>query len=199
MLDLVHPALYCLELGASRVVPPAEQRAPSGPLPADPWETFASAGSISGTKQPPPPPNIYSSFAPSRGSERGLAWLPSEFCLSAGGSECAVHSYINNLHPRQHPQLYAAIVFNKIPKGGEPGTKGEWDYTIRLNYTLFAMHGPHLDTASTTAKPITPGWLCVLPSLPLATSSLSLPFGRIPVWLVLRCARVICTGMARYR
>jgi len=98
-----------------------------------------------------------------------------------------------------NPQLYAAIVFNKIPKGGEPGAKGEWDYTIRLNYTLFAMHGAHLDTASTTAKPITPGWLYVLPSLPLATSSLPLPFGRIPVWLVLRCARVICTGMARYR
>ncbi len=61
-----------------------------------------------------------------------------------------------------NPQLYAAIVFSKLPKGGAPGAKGEWEYTIRLNYTLFAMHGPHLDTESTTAKPITPGWLYVL-------------------------------------
>ena len=69
-----------------------------------------------------------------------------------------------------NPQLYAAIVFSKIPGGGAPGAKGEWDYTIRLNYTAFAPHGPHLDTESTTAKPITPGWLCVNPPHPYVAS-----------------------------
>ena len=90
-----------------------------------------------------------------------------------------------------NPQLYAAIVFNKIPKGGAPGAKGDWEYTIRLNYTQFAMHGPHLDTESTTAKPITPGWLCVACSNPTPLA-LRIHTDVAKFWL-----RRGCAGMAR--
>lgn len=125
VLDLVHPSLHCYKCGVTHVVAEADRRPPSGAsTPVDPWERFASlgkpkranirrksvskwefqqAGRFSHFKgEENPPPDTY------RRSEEGLAWLPAEFVLQEDGS-CNIASYINGLHPAQHPQLYSAI------------------------------------------------------------------------------------------
>ena len=58
----------------------------------------------------------------------------------------------------ENPQLYAAIVFHKLPPSGKSRARGAWDYSIRLNYTLFDPYGLHVDVASTNVQPITPAW-----------------------------------------
>ena len=174
VLDLVHPALYCLERGASRIVSSAEKRPPpTGPqLPEDPWEIFAPstrpwqayesldtkytlatskttqkvmtidelrvayeaaaatgesyvcpqdgvstkwtkisdvAGLQHWLERPAPSKLAFSKPAAFQYSRSGLMWLPAEFELSADGSTCAIHSVINNLHPRIHRRIYSTI------------------------------------------------------------------------------------------
>ena len=57
---------------------------------------------------------VYQS-SPSRFQNAGLVWLPSEFSISSSG-QVTIESYINNLHPRRHPQLYTLVakVFSRL-------------------------------------------------------------------------------------
>ena len=127
VLDLVHPSLFCYERGRSNVVAPAEQRPVPPSLPDGPWTGFASMGcpQLQRAGRLHGPPASADSFTASyyreardshwrearnyQLSAKGLAWLPAEFELSHDGESCSILSYINGLHPQQHPRLYAAI------------------------------------------------------------------------------------------
>ncbi|KAK2030999.1 hypothetical protein LX32DRAFT_614454 [Colletotrichum zoysiae] len=99
VLDLVHPSLYPLVYGVSRIVP-------------DKRISLQDSIKVCGTGQTIP------AHAPEIGYERrykrnqGLfsykfQWLPCEIDIQDG--KPAITSYINNLHPKHHAGLYATI------------------------------------------------------------------------------------------
>ncbi|KAJ3367873.1 hypothetical protein GGF31_007034 [Allomyces arbusculus] len=88
VLDLVHPSLYPLVYGRSRVL--------DAPMPSvDDWYKFMSGG------EPVTAPRT--TFM----SER-FQWLPSDFEVGEDG-KVVIRSYINNLHPETHMPLYATL------------------------------------------------------------------------------------------
>jgi len=101
MVDLVHPSLYCYEYGVSPLIGSASTTE------APPWDTFIGLDKPVEAK-----PKHKKGLA----SEEGLQWLPAEFYATE--NECKIRSYINNLHPKQYPQLYkdlAKLFFASIP------------------------------------------------------------------------------------
>ncbi|KAI0116506.1 hypothetical protein GGR51DRAFT_546020 [Nemania sp. FL0031] len=94
VLDLVHPSLFPMVYGTSRVLP-------YGKVPINGCAKFSGNGE---TDNPP------------RSSERGTEprligstqWLPSDIAwVQSGGMR--ITSYINNLHPEDHPDLYGVL------------------------------------------------------------------------------------------
>jgi len=113
VIDLVHPGLYAYEQSVSAVMPQAGAEMFSGPV----WEQVIGTSDVAfePSKQPSvkaPPTNHWGrsrTLQNSRPSPGGLLWLPSEFMMSEGGTECSINSYINNLHPKQHASLYKGV------------------------------------------------------------------------------------------
>ena len=85
------------------------------------------------------------------GPDKGKVWTTDEMDEYLESDQYATNA--------AHPQFYAAVVFHKIPGGGVNGSAGDWDYSIRLNHTMFGRFGAHEDTVSVTGQPITPGFL----------------------------------------
>ena len=122
VLDLVHPSLYCYEHG---VTPVLNGDLKSSPLPLSSkssssrpseWEAFLSNTKCRPTtaaraRTPAGHPIRTTAGHPNYGwaSDKGLAWLPAEFALSADGTACKIQSYINNLDPAAHSGLYEVI------------------------------------------------------------------------------------------
>ena len=95
--DLVHPSLYCYRRGVSAQL-------------THPWPREKGLeGSIGGGA---PADDTATAMVAIQGgncrSALGLAWLPADFAVAEDGT-VTVDSYINNLHPREHPKLYTAI------------------------------------------------------------------------------------------
>ncbi|KAF9877390.1 hypothetical protein CkaCkLH20_05090 [Colletotrichum karsti] len=90
VLDLVHPSLWPLAYGVSRVLP--DKRIPLA-------DTLKFCGSGEVVAEPEPFSVLWSNK---------FQWLPCEVELSADGKP-RIASYINNLHPEKHPDLYAVI------------------------------------------------------------------------------------------
>ncbi|KAJ3523414.1 hypothetical protein NMY22_g11454 [Coprinellus aureogranulatus] len=105
VLDLVHPSLYPLVYGSSKILPigapsttleDCVQRCgegqvlekPAAPLPHAPSMSARDNGKL----------KMYSS---------AFQWLPCEVDIS--GEKPRILTYINNLHPRHHPELYSII------------------------------------------------------------------------------------------
>ncbi|KAJ3086167.1 hypothetical protein HK102_013454 [Quaeritorhiza haematococci] len=89
VLDLVHPSLFCYVYGETRETDE----------PAIPCLQYANKGKIKRV-----PKNL-------RGTQHKSAqyvWLPSEFHVDANGN-VQINSYINNLHPIWHRELYHLI------------------------------------------------------------------------------------------
>eukprot|EP00658_Telonema_sp_P-2_P007808 TRINITY_DN12905_c0_g1_i1.p1 TRINITY_DN12905_c0_g1~~TRINITY_DN12905_c0_g1_i1.p1 ORF type:complete len:341 (+),score=83.66 TRINITY_DN12905_c0_g1_i1:356-1378(+) len=90
VLDLVHPSMFCYVEGQTRVLP-KEGLA---------WDAWIGAGEpalvMGGEKHDP--------FASGK-----YAWLPSDVSVSHDHQSASFDSYINNLHPKQHADLYRAI------------------------------------------------------------------------------------------
>jgi len=98
VLDLVHPSLFCLVYGVTRVVPESDIGKP--PL------------SLMGSGQIIQPPVAAAPIKKGRmprnlnedpsgrdfGVSKKFQWLPSEFSVSPSG-QVSIDSYINNLHP----------------------------------------------------------------------------------------------------
>ncbi|MES1916117.1 MAG: hypothetical protein MHM6MM_007966 [Cercozoa sp. M6MM] len=96
VLDLVHPSLYPLIYGVSRVT--------ETPI-AKPWVQSIGDGKVLAKKDPKKVKPW--EFAPDRFASKDYQWLPAEFQVAEDGS-VSVESYINNLHPR-HTEGYDAI------------------------------------------------------------------------------------------
>ena len=98
--DLVHPSLYCYRRGrtAHRLKWLRREGEPLSTLTRHIGGGLRRLGSSSS-----------SSFHSSEDcSKAGLVWLPSEFAVGQD-RRVTIQSYINNLDPKQSPQLYTAI------------------------------------------------------------------------------------------
>ncbi|KNE63287.1 hypothetical protein AMAG_08428 [Allomyces macrogynus ATCC 38327] len=93
VLDLVHPSLYPLVYGRTRVL---DQPTTS----VDDWCKYISGGTPT---QPPTGAPDQSRFL-----SQQFQWLPSEFAVDKDG-KVAITSYVNNLHPERHAALYPTL------------------------------------------------------------------------------------------
>lgn len=110
VLDLVHPSLFPLVYGQSRILSDSLvglddciQRTGQGEtIPVPP-------GNESYLHGPPKSPGYYYDRSFSKPFSLRFQWLPCDVDIS-GGEDCVkITSYINNLHPNKHKDLYAAI------------------------------------------------------------------------------------------
>lgn len=101
VLDLVHPSLFPLVYNESKVV--------DEPLTLDTCLRAMGSGHTI-----PPPPGSDFGIREDITSER-FQWLPTEFAIDADTGALKAKSYINNLHPERHQELYAVVeeVFSK--------------------------------------------------------------------------------------
>ncbi|TYZ64793.1 hypothetical protein PybrP1_011831, partial [[Pythium] brassicae (nom. inval.)] len=101
VLDLVHPSLYCCVLGVTKqVVPPVDPERCSDA--AEHMRKIAGGGSALVTSPFQGRPDSSSR------NKSGFQWIPSEFRVADDGS-VRILSYINNVHPERHRELYGAI------------------------------------------------------------------------------------------
>ncbi len=109
VLDLVHPSLYCYVAGVTKVT---EEEA----RPAVKFMGSGEARNNSSKK------NKKKKGGQSYTVSKKFQWLPSEFAVDEDG-HVTINSYINNLHPVWHKELYPVIariferfvpLFNKV-------------------------------------------------------------------------------------
>lgn len=113
VLDLVHPSLFPLVSGVSRVVSEEQQD--------EDWRSLIGKGETITGKLP----DYGSSGGYYSGDEfasKKFQWLPSDVLVDPNGT-AVFDSYINNLHPDHHPELYEILekilscfipIFNKV-------------------------------------------------------------------------------------
>ncbi|KAH6600329.1 hypothetical protein BASA61_002332 [Batrachochytrium salamandrivorans] len=96
VLDLIHPSLFCLVYGLTCIPSfSLRKQAFSGIS----WESLQHNQSVAGI------PTFDRSL---EFSSRRFQWLPSEFYVENDG-HVSINSYINNLNPVWHPDLYKTI------------------------------------------------------------------------------------------
>ncbi|KAF9419124.1 hypothetical protein BGZ76_004292 [Entomortierella beljakovae] len=91
VLDLVHPSLYPVVVGLTRVT--KEEAIP-------PLEFIGLGDIVKETKDPNSHDSIYSS--------RRFQWLPTDVIITEDG-KASFKSYINNLHPEEHKDMYPVL------------------------------------------------------------------------------------------
>jgi len=121
VLDMVHPSLYPLVVGATRVTQhpfalvDALDMFGAGdvcttavlqPNPAAVSSSSSSSSSTASVSTVTPPPHL--PFLPYTTSERYL-WLPTDAHVDAQTNRVTFGSYINNLHPTRHAALYPVL------------------------------------------------------------------------------------------
>ena len=89
MLDIVHPHLYPYVKDLTRII--SDETLP--------WSQFIGGGEVSAFK---------STLKRGKMSSETYQWLPSEVQVDNHG-KCTFLSYINNLHPRKHNELYRVL------------------------------------------------------------------------------------------
>ncbi|KAH6590646.1 hypothetical protein BASA50_009237 [Batrachochytrium salamandrivorans] len=150
VLDLVHPSLFCLVYGLTCIPSPSlRKQAFSGIS----WESLQHNQSVAGI-----PMSDCSSKFPSR----RFQWLPSEFYVEKDG-HVSINSYINNLNPVWHPDLYKTIAsvfecFVPMLENLTGTMKCKSEY-IRINdpskgYSYHNDYGSYDDLSVTTARPV---------------------------------------------
>ncbi|GLE06011.1 hypothetical protein PINS_up015222 [Pythium insidiosum] len=92
LLDLVHPSLFCSVLGETRRLPQNQPLFQDNASAAESMYRSLFMGST-------PVVNL---------SSRRYQWIPTDFRVDADG-RVKISSYINNLHPVHHRELYDAI------------------------------------------------------------------------------------------
>ncbi|UNI18003.1 hypothetical protein JDV02_004304 [Purpureocillium takamizusanense] len=105
VLDLVHPSLWPLVYGRTRVLPDSR-------VPLSDCLAYSGLGDVI-----PPPDSLHAGRITSHWGSRDEAvtaystrfqWLPCDVSLDAQGN-ATIDSYINNLHPVEHASLYPVI------------------------------------------------------------------------------------------
>ncbi|KAJ3181491.1 hypothetical protein HDU87_001101 [Geranomyces variabilis] len=120
VLDLVHPSLYCLRDGTTKVL-----RTETIDSPADALR-FINAGEVLSVKTRTPLVNQYQSELGThrrlRDPEDKFQWLPTDVNMTYSGIEnrvrCEFQSYINNVHPGKQQVAYdvlAGILAQFVP------------------------------------------------------------------------------------
>jgi len=140
VLDLVHPSLFPLVYGRSRALP-------SGRMGLKGCEEFIGKGEI--VKKPEESEGLTNDpyrmgwMWGNRGANkfwsRDFQWLPCEVAFLKD-NEIEISTYINNLHPAQHPHLYCVIeriMAKSIPL---------WDEVLS---SVKALSNPRIDMEST--------------------------------------------------
>ncbi|KAF8061710.1 hypothetical protein FPV67DRAFT_1609365 [Lyophyllum atratum] len=106
VLDLVHPSLFPLIYGLSRILPDSV-------VGLNDCVGRSGEGVII-----PVPPDIETDGQPTNRWHRKtfttpfsqyFQWLPCEVDISGGNGHVKITSYINNLHPKEHPNLYTVL------------------------------------------------------------------------------------------
>ncbi|ORZ36615.1 hypothetical protein BCR44DRAFT_1432248 [Catenaria anguillulae PL171] len=100
VLNLVHPSLFPVVYGKTCAFPP-DQRANSV------QESVAKAGAL-GAGVVHPPTHVPEPYDKTFVSQR-FQWLPAEIQVNAAGTSARFVSYINNLHPDDHAELYEVL------------------------------------------------------------------------------------------
>lgn len=100
VLDLVHPSLWPLVYGKTRVLKDREISL------EDALSSWGSGEVLPKTEAPKKEKNRYSPD-PNRLLSRNFQWLPAEVDVKDGKAKFA--SYINNLHPEEHREMYAVL------------------------------------------------------------------------------------------
>ncbi len=99
MVDIVHPSLYPYVAGLSREVAVEGAK----------WENFVGGGELVNRElKKQGKGNAGYHYQPYETTSAKFQWLPSEVSVSAAG-KVSIDSYINNLHPQQHAQLYDTL------------------------------------------------------------------------------------------
>ncbi|KAH6891805.1 hypothetical protein BKA70DRAFT_1326180 [Coprinopsis sp. MPI-PUGE-AT-0042] len=101
VLDLVHPSLFPLIYGRTKVLPVG---AKVTSLQAQDCVKRCGEGVAI---RPPKRPKTYGFGEPEEAYSTKFQWLPCEVDIS--GEKARILSYINNLHPEVHPELYSII------------------------------------------------------------------------------------------
>lgn len=102
VLDLVHPSMYPIVYNETKYVPGG-------------FELNDAIRNIGKGEPIPPPPGVAAwNCVEKRITSERFQWLPTEFVIDDDGT-AHVDSYINNLHPEHHKELYKSIeeVFTK--------------------------------------------------------------------------------------
>jgi hypothetical protein len=116
VLDLVHPSLYCIVYG--RTI--AREEFPEAtylPMPSIDYTTYLASDprfnivDHTGWRaiQPHRDRLHAASELNSEFVSEKFSWLPTDFAISSDGSSAKALSYINNLHPDQHRDMYPVI------------------------------------------------------------------------------------------
>eukprot|EP01043_Picozoa_sp_COSAG02_P059986 COSAG02_NODE_7748_length_2863_cov_1.578871_1_plen_419_part_10 len=67
--------------------------------------------------------------------------------LHGSGTAAELQEYLESEdYTVSGPRIYAAVVFNNVPGRGDPGEDGDWNYTVRMNFT-------HADITTTYLSP----------------------------------------------
>jgi hypothetical protein len=144
VLDLVHPSLFCYVNRQSRISSRAGRA----------WEEWIGDGEPEASPQPQPKPlegqrGTAFSFRGVRKNQwisTQYQWLPSEVSVTPEGV-ARFDSYINNLHPKQHPELYetlGSLVSRFIPM---------WEKVIPSTLTLTPTTHTHYSIQLTLCRP----------------------------------------------
>lgn len=96
MLDLVHPSIYPLVYGQSEILE-------EGTCGVDDCVSWIGKGKVLKL------PSTDLEEASSTDFSTTFQWLPSEFEVPKDSERVITRSYINNIHPRHHPELYQVI------------------------------------------------------------------------------------------
>ncbi len=95
MVDLVHPSLYPYVAGLSKEVL----------VEGETWENFIGGGELVDRKLREEKKHSWNEY---KDTSDLYQWLPSEVSISKEG-KAKFESYINNLHPEQHKELYGTL------------------------------------------------------------------------------------------
>ena len=97
VLDLVHPSIYPLVYGQSKILP-------NDSCGVDDCLSWVGKGETI-----LPPEALHSNRWDDKAWSKKYQWLPSEFEVPSESEEVKPLSYINNIHPSVHPELYTII------------------------------------------------------------------------------------------
>jgi len=111
VLDLVHPSLYCLVNGVSKIIPKRQTNNPKKRRREDDQLEASQEIEEQAEEQ-----LLNAAFSrKSKNSSNKYQWLPAEFAVDSSG-KVTIESYINNLNPYVHQELYLSIasIFEKF-------------------------------------------------------------------------------------